>query len=110
MWLSSWSLSVLPPAVIQLLDATTGKPVTDKPFTHKCDVLELALDQHLAAAQRKLAFVDANKDLFLLTTRRVGGARKVLRLGTWPPAETPPNENVNWLVFINLCLVLIYLP
>ncbi|XP_043222116.1 intraflagellar transport protein 80 homolog isoform X2 [Amphibalanus amphitrite] len=67
--------------VIQLMDATTGKAVTDKPFTHKCDVLELALDQHLPASQRKLAFVDANKDLFLLTTRRVGGSRKVLRLG-----------------------------
>ena len=68
--------------MIQLLDATTGRTVTDRPFSHKCDVLELALDQHLPAAQRKLAFVDANRDLFLLTTRRVGGARKVLRLGT----------------------------
>ena len=74
------------------MDATTGKPVTDKPFTHKVDVLELALDQHLPANQRKLAFVDANKDLFMLTTRRVGGARKVLRLGEWSSSISLSNK------------------
>ena len=51
---------------VHLFDANTGKPLNDgKPFQHRLEIAEIALDQTGLHNQRKLAFVDKNRDLFL---------------------------------------------
>jgi intraflagellar transport protein 80 len=51
---------------VHLFDSSSGKPLNDgRPFTHRLEVSELALDQVGLHNQRKLAFVDKNRDLFV---------------------------------------------
>uniref|UniRef100_H2T232 Intraflagellar transport 80 homolog (Chlamydomonas) n=1 Tax=Takifugu rubripes TaxID=31033 RepID=H2T232_TAKRU len=58
--------------VILLFDALTGKPLGDgKPLTHKLEMLEIALDQCGPSAERKIAFIDKNRDLHLAFVRHL---------------------------------------
>ena len=51
---------------VHLFDASTGKALNDgKPFSHRLEIMEIALDQTGLPNQRKMAFVDKNRDLFL---------------------------------------------
>ena len=53
---------------IRLFDTATGKPLGDgKPFQHKNEILQIALDQQGNPNERRLAFIDKNYDLFLLS-------------------------------------------
>ncbi|XP_042903024.1 intraflagellar transport protein 80 homolog [Parasteatoda tepidariorum] len=70
--------------IIHIFDAVTGKYVPDgKPFTHKMEVLEVALDQCGPSINRRLAIVDKNRDLYLLNVRALPNAsKKIMKLGT----------------------------
>jgi intraflagellar transport protein 80 len=60
-----------------------GKPVGDgRPITHSLEIAELALDQAGVASERRLAFVDKNRDLYITNVRVIGVARKINKLGT----------------------------
>lgn len=51
-------------------------------FFMKMEVLEVALDQCGAASSRRLAFVDKNRDLYLLNVRTMqSSAKKIAKLG-----------------------------
>ena len=51
---------------VHLFDASSGKPLNDgKAFMHRLEIMEIALDQTGLPNQRKMAFVDKNRDLFL---------------------------------------------
>lgn len=58
---------------VHLFDATNGKALNDgRPFTHRQEIAEIALDQVGLANQRKLAIVDKNRDLFVANVRKFG--------------------------------------
>ena len=44
------------------------------------EVMEVALDQSGPASERRLAFVDKNRDLYLTQVRVYGSARKTVKL------------------------------
>ncbi|KAK2191278.1 hypothetical protein NP493_56g04017 [Ridgeia piscesae] len=68
---------------VHLFDLMTGKPLGDgKPFIHTMDIMEVALDQSGSASERRLAFVDKNRDLYLTQVRVYGSARKTVKLST----------------------------
>ena len=51
---------------VHLFDAASGKALNDgKPFQHRLEIAEIALDQVGLQTHRKLAYVDKNRDLFL---------------------------------------------
>lgn len=69
--------------VVYLFDAQTGKPIGDgKPFTHKMEVMEIALDQCGPSSDRKVALIDRNRDLYLTSVRRLGKEHSVHKIGT----------------------------
>lgn len=45
------------------------------------EISELALDQAGIANDRKLAFVDKNRDLYITNVRYIGSNRKIFKLG-----------------------------
>ncbi|CAN7997549.1 unnamed protein product [Ixodes pacificus] len=56
--------------VVYLFDTQTGKPAGDgKPYVHKLEVTEVGIDQCGPSIQRKLAVLDKNKDLYLVSLR-----------------------------------------
>ncbi|CAG0925994.1 unnamed protein product, partial [Notodromas monacha] len=56
---------------ILFFDAASGKALNDqKPFAHTTEVMEVALNQGGSVADRRCAFVDRNRDLFLCFTRK----------------------------------------
>uniref|UniRef100_A0A8C4PYQ4 Intraflagellar transport 80 homolog (Chlamydomonas) n=1 Tax=Eptatretus burgeri TaxID=7764 RepID=A0A8C4PYQ4_EPTBU len=65
--------------VVHLFDTVTGRPLgIRKPLQHKLEVQEVALEQVGPPAERKLAFVDSNQDVYLAHVRlsaitRIGG-------------------------------------
>ncbi|XP_035693717.1 intraflagellar transport protein 80 homolog [Branchiostoma floridae] len=97
--------------VVHLFDATSGKPLGDgKPFVHKLEVAEVTLDQCGPAAERRLAIVDKNRDLYLAQVRAVGGARKVIKLGTMVHSMSW-NDETNMLAALqDTKLVVYYFP
>uniref|UniRef100_A0A6A7G623 Intraflagellar transport protein 80 homolog n=2 Tax=Hirondellea gigas TaxID=1518452 RepID=A0A6A7G623_9CRUS len=67
---------------VHLFDATTGKMLNDgKPWEHKVDIAEVALDQVGPTQERCLSVVDNNRDLYLVQLRRVGGIGRGYKLG-----------------------------
>eukprot|EP00057_Strongylocentrotus_purpuratus_P035142 XP_797867.3 PREDICTED: intraflagellar transport protein 80 homolog [Strongylocentrotus purpuratus] len=67
--------------LVHLFEANTGKPLESKPLSHKLEVMEVALDQQGPAADRHLAIVDKNRDLYLATVRNFGKPAKIVKLG-----------------------------
>ncbi|XP_030071802.1 intraflagellar transport protein 80 homolog [Microcaecilia unicolor] len=69
--------------LIYLFEALTGKPVGDgKPLTHKIEIVEIALDQKGLTNERKIAFIDKNRDLYITAVRRFGKEERVIKIGT----------------------------
>ncbi|KAK3862875.1 hypothetical protein Pcinc_031302 [Petrolisthes cinctipes] len=67
---------------VHLFDATTGKGLNDgKPWSHKLEIVEVALDQVGTPHERRMAIVDRNRDLLLLTLQRVGSMGRAVKLG-----------------------------
>ena len=48
----------------------------------KCEISELAVDHIGPPNDRKLAFVDKNRDLYVTSVRVIGNSRKINKLGT----------------------------
>jgi len=68
---------------VRLFDTASGKPLGDgKPFQHKNEILQIALDQEGSPNERRLAFIDKNYDLFILSVRQIGKANPVEKLGS----------------------------
>ncbi|XP_040569650.2 intraflagellar transport protein 80 homolog [Lepeophtheirus salmonis] len=60
---------------IYFIDASNGKMINDgKPFVHRLEITEISLDQTGLSNERKCAFVDKNRDLFLINVRKYGSA------------------------------------
>ncbi|XP_069831369.1 intraflagellar transport protein 80 homolog isoform X2 [Dendropsophus ebraccatus] len=69
--------------LIYLFDALSGKPLGDgKPLAHKIEVVEIALDQGGPASERKIAFVDKNRDLYISTVRKLGKEQRAVKIGS----------------------------
>ncbi|NXB78948.1 IFT80 protein, partial [Donacobius atricapilla] len=69
--------------VIYILEALSGKPLGDgKPLTHKTEIVEIALDQKGLTSERKVAFIDKNRDLFITSVKRFGKEQKIVKIGT----------------------------
>ncbi|XP_045128913.1 intraflagellar transport protein 80 homolog [Portunus trituberculatus] len=68
--------------VVHLFDATTGKGLNDgKAWSHKLEIVEVALDKVGTAHERRMAIVDRNRDLLLVTLQRVGTMSRAVKLG-----------------------------
>nr|XP_060496906.1 intraflagellar transport protein 80 homolog [Panthera onca] len=69
--------------VIFLFEASTGKPLGDgKLLSHKNEILEIALDQKGLTNDRKIAFIDKNRDLYITSVKRFGKEEQIIKLGT----------------------------
>ncbi|XP_062833582.1 intraflagellar transport protein 80 homolog isoform X2 [Anolis carolinensis] len=69
--------------VIYLFDPLSGKPLGDgKPLSHKTEIMEIALDQKGHTNERKIAFIDKNRDLYITSVKRFGKEQKVIKIGT----------------------------
>ncbi|XP_070399693.1 intraflagellar transport protein 80 homolog isoform X2 [Nothobranchius furzeri] len=69
--------------VILFFDIMSGKSVGDgKPVTHKLEVVEIALDQCGPSSERKIAFIDKNRDLYLTSVRHLRKEPKVCKIGS----------------------------
>ncbi|KAJ1088022.1 hypothetical protein NDU88_001181 [Pleurodeles waltl] len=69
--------------LIYVFDALSGKLHGDgKPLTHKLEVVEIALDQKGPANERKIAYIDKNRDLYITPVRRFGKEQRVVKIGT----------------------------
>ncbi|XP_062242738.1 intraflagellar transport protein 80 homolog [Platichthys flesus] len=69
--------------IVFLFDALSGKPLDDgKPLSHKLEVVEIALNQCGPSAERKIAFIDKNRDLYLTPVRHLGREPKICKIGS----------------------------
>uniref|UniRef100_A0A1A8F3D9 Intraflagellar transport 80 homolog n=2 Tax=Nothobranchius korthausae TaxID=1143690 RepID=A0A1A8F3D9_9TELE len=69
--------------VILFFDIVSGKSVGDgKPVTHKLEVVEIALDQCGPSSERKIAFIDKNRDLYLTSVHHLRKEPKVCKIGS----------------------------
>ncbi|NXN14848.1 IFT80 protein, partial [Indicator maculatus] len=69
--------------VIYIFEALSGKPLGDgKPLTHKTEIVEIALDQRGLTSERKIAFIDKNRDLYITSVKRFGKEQKIVKIGT----------------------------
>ncbi|XP_004834588.1 intraflagellar transport protein 80 homolog isoform X1 [Heterocephalus glaber] len=69
--------------IIFLFEASTGKPLGDgKHLSHKIEILEIALDQKGLTNDRKIAFIDKNRDLYITSVKRFGKEEQIIKLGT----------------------------
>uniref|UniRef100_A0A8B9FWK3 Intraflagellar transport 80 n=1 Tax=Amazona collaria TaxID=241587 RepID=A0A8B9FWK3_9PSIT len=69
--------------VIYIFEALSGKPLGDgKPLAHKTEIVEIALDQKGLTSERKIAFIDKNRDLYITSVKRFGKEQKIVKIGT----------------------------
>ncbi|XP_047641643.1 intraflagellar transport protein 80 homolog isoform X2 [Phacochoerus africanus] len=69
--------------IIFLFEASTGKPLGDgKLLSHKNEIVEIALDQKGLTNDRKIAFIDKNRDLYITSVKRFGKEEQIIKLGT----------------------------
>ncbi|XP_077344190.1 intraflagellar transport protein 80 homolog isoform X1 [Lithobates pipiens] len=69
--------------LIYLFDALSGKPLGDgKPLAHKIEIVEIALDQGGQANERKIAFIDKNRDLYISPVRKFGKEQISIKIGS----------------------------
>ncbi|CAH8502920.1 unnamed protein product [Heterobilharzia americana] len=68
---------------IYLFDTSSGKTLGDgKPIIHSNEIMKISLNQLGNSFDRRLAVLDKNKDLYLLSIRTLGNQRKIIKLGT----------------------------
>ncbi|XP_039217035.1 intraflagellar transport protein 80 homolog isoform X2 [Crotalus tigris] len=69
--------------VIYLFEPLSGKQLGDgKPLSHKTEIVEIALDQKGLTNERKIAFIDKNRDLYITSVKRFGKEQKIIKIGT----------------------------
>ncbi|KAG8136102.1 putative Intraflagellar transport protein [Naja naja] len=69
--------------LIDLFEPLSGKPLGDgKPLSHKTEIVEIALDQKGLTNERKIAFIDKNRDLYITSVKRFGKEQKIIKIGT----------------------------
>ena len=51
------------PKIVRVFDITSGKP--GQAIEHATDIVEMELNQIEAATERKMVFVDNNRDMFM---------------------------------------------
>ncbi|CAN8190385.1 unnamed protein product [Coccothraustes coccothraustes] len=109
--LSSDTLAVRDKAdekVIYIFEALSGKPLGDgKPLTHKTEIVEIALDQKGLTSERKIAFIDKNRDLFITSVKRFGKEQKIVKIGTMVQSLAW-NDSCNILCGIQDCRVTVW--
>jgi intraflagellar transport protein 80 len=71
------------PKKISFFDALNGKPLKDIVVGHHMDIMEVALSQYGAQQERKVTFIDRNRDLYLASVHAKLGQQK---LATMVPA------------------------
>ena len=76
------------------------------------EVMEVALDQSGPASERRLAFVDKNRDLYLTQVRVYGSARKTVKLSESPAGKEADYCFVESNSFAHITIVydLVYTP
>ena len=57
------------PKSVKVFDIMSGK-ITDSTIDHTTEIIQVDLNQVAMSAERKLAFIDSNKDLFLTQLNR----------------------------------------
>lgn len=62
---------------ILFFEATNGKPIDDASIVHHLDVLSVSLSQPGTLFQRKVAYVDRNRDMFLAIVRHKESRQKI---------------------------------
>ncbi|XP_071949361.1 intraflagellar transport protein 80 homolog [Antedon mediterranea] len=67
--------------LVHVFDASNGKALDSKPIQHNLEVLEVALDHCGPPAERHLAIVDKNRDLYLSAVRTFGKGPRIVKLG-----------------------------
>lgn len=55
--------------VVIIIDVNNGKPIGD-PIVHNMEIMEVALNQYGSSLDRKLVFVDRNRDLYITPVKR----------------------------------------
>ncbi|XP_068810419.1 intraflagellar transport protein 80 homolog isoform X3 [Struthio camelus] len=69
--------------VIYIFEALSGKLLGDgRPLTHKTEIVEIALDQKGLTSERKIVFIDKNRDLHITSVKRFGKEQKIVKIGT----------------------------
>ncbi|NWI87343.1 IFT80 protein, partial [Pitta sordida] len=69
--------------VIYIFEALSGKPLGDgKPLSSSSEIVEIALDQKGLTNERKIAFIDKNRDLYITSVKRFGKEQKIVNIGT----------------------------
>ncbi|KAJ7324970.1 hypothetical protein JRQ81_017990 [Phrynocephalus forsythii] len=97
--------------VIYLFDPLSGKPLGDgKPLSHKTEIMEIALDQKGLTNERKIAFIDKNRDLYITSVKRFGKEQKVIKIGTMVHTVAW-NDTCNILCGLqDTCFIIWYYP
>lgn len=70
--LSSDVLSVIDPSnpkLVKIFDIMSGKP-TNVPMEHSTEILEMDLNQVEMSSERKMCFIDSNRDMFLTSVHK----------------------------------------
>ncbi|NWY95301.1 IFT80 protein, partial [Loxia curvirostra] len=94
--------------VIYIFEALSGKPLGDgKPLTHKTEIVEIALDQKGLTSERKIAFIDKNRDLFITSVKRFGKEQKIVKIGTMVQSLAW-NDSCNILCGIQDCRLTVW--
>ena len=65
------------PKKVLFYDAINGKAHGDLTVTHHMEVQDITLSQYGAQSERKLAFIDKNRDLFLISVHKNLGTQKI---------------------------------
>jgi intraflagellar transport protein 80 len=78
------SLSIVDPAnpkQIRVFDVNTGRAI-GQPIQHRLDIVRISLNQQGSGADRKIAILDKNKDLWLTKAMQVNTGNSVEKLGS----------------------------
>lgn len=50
-------------------------------FPSQTEIVEIALDQKGLTSERKIAFIDKNRDLYITSVKRFGKEQKIVKIG-----------------------------
>lgn len=65
------------PKSIRVFDVFTGRQIDGAKITHKLDIVQISLNQQGSGADRKIAILDKNKDLYLVKAMQADRTEKL---------------------------------